>query len=186
MPEAQLAFLIQEANAGSAAARAEVFALLYDDLRRMAQRALNRDGSHLTISPTTVLHETYLDICKRHSVSFPDRAHFMAYAARAMRGLVIDYARSRLAQKRGGGFHITCLPTEAPEFAVDDSELQHIADAVDALALVQPRLAQVVDLKFFCGYTFADIAEMLGMSERTVQRDWDQARLFLHNSITEK
>jgi RNA polymerase sigma factor (TIGR02999 family) len=185
MPEAQLDSLIQDANSGSAAARAELFALLYHDLRRMAQKTLNRDGAHLTISPTTVLHETYLDICKRQSLAFPDHAHFMAYAAKAMRGLVIDYARSRLAQKRGGGFQITCLPTEAAEFAVDDGELQQIGDAVDALALVQPRLAQVVDLKFFCGYTFADIAAMLGMSVRTVQRDWDQARLFLHNSIGE-
>jgi RNA polymerase sigma factor (TIGR02999 family) len=186
MPEAQLDSLVQDANAGNPAARAELFAVLYHDLRRMAQKALNRDGPHLTISPTTVLHETYLDICKRQSVVFPDHAHFMAYAAKAMRGLVIDYARSRLAQKRGGGFQITCLPTEAAEFAVDDSELQQIADAVDALALVEPRLAQVVDLKFFCGYTFADIAAMFGMSVRTVQRDWDQARLFLHNSIGER
>lgn len=186
MPEAQLQSLVQDANAGSAAARAELFAVLYHDLRRMAQKALNRDGPHLTISPTTVLHETYLDICKRQSVVFPDHAHFMAYAAKAMRGLVIDYARSRLAQKRGGGFHITCLPTEAAEFAVDDAELQQIADAVDALALMEPRLAQVVDLKFFCGYTFADIAAMFGLSVRTVQRDWDQARLFLHNSIGER
>jgi RNA polymerase sigma factor (TIGR02999 family) len=186
MPEAPLESLVQDADAGSEAARAELFALLYHDLRRMAQKVLNRDGPHLTISPTTVLHETYLAICKRHSVAFPDPAHFMAYAAKAMRGLVIDYARSRLTQKRGAGFHITCLPTEAAELAVDDSELQHIADAVDALSAVQPRLAQVVDLKYFCGYTFADIAAMYGLSERTVQRDWDQARLFLYNEITER
>jgi RNA polymerase sigma factor (TIGR02999 family) len=186
MSEAQLESLVRDADAGSAAARAQLFAILYEDLRRMARRALDRDGAYLTISPTTILHETYLDLSKRTSVVFPDHAHFMAYAARAMRGVVLDYATSRRAQKRGGGFHITRLPTEAGELAVDDEELQCIADAVEALAALKPRLAQIVDLKFFCGYSFADIAAMSGMSERTVQRDWDQARLFLHNCIVER
>lgn len=185
MSDAQLESLVEDADAGSAAARAQLFAILYEDLRRMARRALDRDGAHLTISPTTILHETYLDLSKRTSVVFPDRAHFMAYAARAMRGLILDYATSRRAQKRGSGFHITRLPTEGVQLAVDDTELQRIADAVDALATLNPRLAQVVDLKFFCGYSFADIAAMFDLSERTVQRDWDQARLFLHNSLVE-
>jgi RNA polymerase sigma factor (TIGR02999 family) len=185
MSDAQLESLVADADAGSAAARAQLFAILYKDLRRMARRALDRDGAHLNISPTTILHETYLDISKRTSVVFPDHAHFMAYAARAMRGLILDYATSRGAQKRGSGFHITRLPTEGVQLAVDDTELQRIADAVDALAAVNPRLARVVDLKFFCGYSFADIAAMFDLSERTVQRDWDQARLFLHNSLVE-
>ena len=185
MSDAQLDSLVEDADAGNAAARAQLFAILYKDLRRMARRALDRDGAHLTISPTTILHETYLDISKRRSVVFPDRAHFMAYAARAMRGLILDYAISRRAQKRGGAFHITRLPTEGVGLAVDDAELQRIAEAVDALATLNPRLAQVVDLKFFCGYSFADIAALLDLSERTIQRDWDQARLFLHNSIVE-
>ena len=185
MSDAQLDSLVEDADAGNVAARAQLFAILYKDLRRMARRALDRGGAHLTISPTTILHETYLDISKRTSVIFPDRAHFMAYAARAMRGLILDYVSSRRAQKRGGAFHITRLPTEGVGPVVDDAELQRIADAVDALATLNPRLAQVVDLKFFCGYSFADIAAMLDLSERTIQRDWDQARLFLHNSIVE-
>jgi RNA polymerase sigma factor (TIGR02999 family) len=185
MSGAQLESLVEDADAGSAAARAQLFSILYKDLRRMARRALDRDGGQLMISPTTILHETYLDISKRRSLVFPDRAHFMAYAARAMRGVILNYASSRRAQKRGGGFHITRLPTEGAGLAADDAELQRIADAVDALATLKPRLAQVVDLKFFCGYSFADIAEMCDVSERTVQRDWDQARLFLHNSLVE-
>jgi RNA polymerase sigma factor (TIGR02999 family) len=185
MSDAQFETLVEDADAGNAAARAQLFAILYEDLRRMARRALDRNGAHLMISPTTILHETYLDISKRKSVVFPDRAHFMAYAARAMRGLILNFASSRRAQKRGGGLYITRLPTEGVGLAVDDAELQRIADAVDALATLRPRLAQVVDLKFFCGYSFADIAAMLGLSERTVQRDWDQARLLLHNSIIE-
>src|SRR5262245_10332018 len=112
MSDAQLESLLNDADAGDAAARAQLFAILYKDLRRMARRALDRDGAHLMISPTTILHETYLDISKRSSLVFPDRAHFMAYAARAMRGLILNYASSRRALKRGGGFHITRLPTE--------------------------------------------------------------------------
>ena len=86
------------------------FASLYRELRQIAQSALRRSGSHLGLSPTTLLHEAYLDISRRQSLQFPDRAHFMAYASRAMRGLIIDYARERRAQKRGGGFDITDLP----------------------------------------------------------------------------
>jgi RNA polymerase sigma factor (TIGR02999 family) len=160
-----------------------LFASLYTELRQIAQSALRRNGPHLTLSPTTLLHEVYLDISKRDSLQFPDRGHFMAYASRAMRGLIIDYARERRAQKRGGGFDITALPTVVPDFAVDVSELQPLSDALDELATFDRELAELVDLKFFCGFSFAEIAAMRATSERTIRRDWSKARMLLHRSL---
>lgn len=159
------------------------FASLYTQLRQIAQSALRRSGGHLTLSPTTLLHEVYLDISRRESLQFPDRAHFMAYASRAMRGLIIDYARERRAQKRGGSFDITSLPTVVPDVAVDAAELEPLSDALDELATVDSALAELVDLKFFCGFSFAEIAAMRATSERTVRRDWSKARLYLHGVL---
>lgn len=159
------------------------FASLYDQLRQIAQSALRRNGPHLGLSPTTLLHEVYLDISHRQSLQFPDRAHFMAYASRAMRGLIIDYARERRAQKRGGGFDITALPTAVPDQAADAAELQPLSDALDELATIDPELAELVDLKFFCGFSFSEIAAMRSTSERTVRRDWSKARLYLHEVL---
>lgn len=172
--------LFASAAQGDAAGRDRLFAAIYDELRRVAQRELRRIGISSTLSPTTLLHEAYLDMSGRGGVAFPDRPHFLAYASRVMRGLIIDHARERRALKRGGAFEITSLPTQVPELAADDVELARIGEALDELASVDARLAEVVDLKFFCGFSFAEVAAMRGVSERTVQRDWDKARIFLH------
>ena len=144
-----------------------------------------RRGSSLTLGATTLLHEAYLNIAHREGVPIVDRASFLGYASQAMRGLVIDYARARQALKRGSGFDLTSLPTEVPEAAAEPGELERIAEAVETLAGIDPALAQVVDLKFFCGYSFVEIAAMRGVSERTVQRDWNKARLYLHEVLRE-
>ncbi len=107
----------------------------------------------------------------------------MGYASRVMRGIIIDYARSRQAQKRGGQFEITSLSTDVADAMADADELTRISDALDELATVDDRLARIVDLKFFCGFSFAEIAGMLGLSERTVQRDWEKARIYLHQRL---
>jgi RNA polymerase sigma factor (TIGR02999 family) len=106
----------------------------------------------------------------------------MGYAARVMRGLIIDHARNHHAQKRGGEFEITSLDTEAGQ-VVDAPELTRLSDALDELAKIDPSLAQIVDLKFFCGFSFAEIAAMRGVSERTVQRNWEKARIYLHGTL---
>ena len=169
---------MKSAETGDAAARQQLFATLYHELHRMAERQLKRNAA-MTVSPTTLLHETFLSMLGRES-SFADRAHFMAYASRAMRGLLIDYVRSRMAQKRGGEFHITSLPTEVPEAYTDDLQLEKMNGALEELSLEHARLAQLVDLKFFCGFSFVEIGELLGISERTAKRDWEKARLLLH------
>jgi RNA polymerase sigma factor (TIGR02999 family) len=162
----------------------QLFVSLYDELRRLAQRKLRQGGAAHAMGATTLLHEVYLTVHARDGVVFPDRARFLAYASRAMRGLIIDFARSRQALKRGAGFEITSLPTEIPEQMADSTDLQRLSDAVERLALTDARLAEVVDLKYFGGFSFAEIAAMWEMSERTVQRDWEKARLFLHKYLS--
>jgi RNA polymerase sigma factor (TIGR02999 family) len=178
-----VATLIAAVEAGDRTAREALFGALYGELHRLAQRELLRSGAHGALSPTTLLHEAYLDMSGRESTSFPDQARFMAYAARVMRGLIIDNARRRTTQKRGGRFEITGSITEVPETSVDPEQLAQISDALEALAEIEPELAEIVDLKFFCGFSFGEIADMRGVAERTVQRAWERARLYLYDSI---
>ena len=107
----------------------------------------------------------------------------MAYAARVMRGLIIDHARARSSAKSGGKFHVTVLTLDRLEGPVDAIELSQISDALEELAAIEPELATIVDLRFFCGFSFAEIAAMQTTSERTVQRKWEKARIYLHRSL---
>jgi len=180
---ADLTTLLASAERGDRAAADALFTALYEELHRMARRELSKRGAGITLGATTLLHDAYLDISGREGASFPDRHRFMAYSARVMRGLIIDYARNRHAQKRGGLFEITSLSTDVAESVPDVGELTQLSDALDELATVDARLARVVDLKFFCGFSFAEIAAMTGVSERTAQRDWDKARIYLHQVL---
>ena len=160
------------------------FQTLYAELRRIAQRELYKIGSGAQMSATTVLHEAYLQLQGRPGLHFADREHFMAYASRAMRGIVIDNARARSAQKRGGDLDFVTFDTLTAENACAPAdaaahELEHISEAVEQLALIDARLAELVDLKFFVGLSFVEIAALRGVSERTAQRDWDKARALL-------
>jgi RNA polymerase sigma factor (TIGR02999 family) len=165
-------------------ASAMLFADLYRELHRLAARQLRRNAG-ATLGATTLLHEAYMDMSAR-ARDFPDRAHFFAYAARAMRGLVIDYVRQRRAQKRGGQYHLTAIDTQVADAVPATEDMNAISDALEELERIDAPLAELVDLKFFCGFTFAEIAEQRGVSERTVQRDWQKARLFLHHVLTDQ
>lgn len=173
------------AAAGDPGGHDQLFRMLYDELRRTAERELRRAGSPTLLSPTTILHEAYIAMAGRESAAFADRAHFMAYASKAMRGLIVDAARGRSSLKRGGGFHITSLRTEAAATGLDTPGLEQLGEALDSLGKLDERLARVVDLKFFCGFSFVEIAAILRVSERTVQRDWDKARILLHRVLRE-
>ena len=133
-----------------------LFAALYAELRRLARHKLSHHGAEAGVGATTPLHEAYLSIADRPVTPFPDRARFMGYASRVMRGIIIDHARDRRAIKRGGQFEITSLRTDIVENLADAAELSDISDALDALARTDPALAELVDLKFFCGFSFAD------------------------------
>jgi RNA polymerase sigma factor (TIGR02999 family) len=169
------------------------FADLYRDLRQLAERQLRRNA-WLTVSATTLLHEAYLGMSDSKAI-FPDEARFIGYAARVMRGVIIDLVRERRALKRGAGFQITRLPTEVDAAAADgvsagdaggaDPALTRLSAALDDLAQRDPALAELVDLRYFCGYTFEEIAVQRGLSKRTVQRDWEKARLLLFNELNE-
>jgi RNA polymerase sigma factor (TIGR02999 family) len=161
----------------------QLFASIYRDLRALAERQL-RHGAGAPISPTTLLHETYLGMSNR-SAAFPDRGRFIGYAARVMRGLIIDLARERRALKRGGAFHITRLSVDDEAIRQQEISLARLADALDELATREPRLAEVVDLKYFCGFTFEEIAAQRDTSERTVKRDWEKARPILFEALSE-
>jgi RNA polymerase sigma factor (TIGR02999 family) len=181
--EQSLPALIEAAERGEPAAAESLFTTLYTELHRIARRELARHGWGVSLGATSLLHEAYLDLSKHSPDRFPDEQRFMAYAARVMRGLIIDYARSRQAQKRGGQFELTSIRTEVVESLADGTELTTLAAALDELATVEPVLADIVDLKFFCGFSVPEIAAMKGMSERTVERSWQKARLFLHRSV---
>ncbi len=181
-----LAPFITEAEAGAPGAKERLFSALYVELHRLAKRHLQRSAG-VSISPTTLLHETYLGIAESSAV-FPDRGRFMGYASRVMRGLIIDFARQRGARKRGSEFEITRLDSQIIEQPAEaDAEqagLQRLSEALDELAARDARLAEVVDLKYFCGFSLTDIAAMRGVALRTVQRDWDKARLFLFRELS--
>ncbi len=182
---ATLASLISSSEHGDRAAADELFSALYSELHRLARAQLARRGCGVTLGATTLLHEAYLDMSRREGAAFPDAARFMGYAAKVMRGLIIDYARRRQAQKRGGGFEITSFTDGAQDAATDREELIAVGAALDDLGAFDPELAQIVDLKFFCGFSFAEIAGMRGVSERTVQRHWERARIYLHRALGE-
>lgn len=175
--------LLTSAERGEPGAARALFAALYAELHRLARRELARNGAAVTLGVTTLLHEAYLDMSGREHTSFPDRARFMGYASRVMRGIIIDYARRRQAVKRGGQFRITSIGTEDGEALADSQELSRIGEALEELAAVEPALAEIVDLKFFCGFSLAEIAAMRGVSERTVQRSWEKARIYLHDVL---
>lgn len=181
---ADITTLLASAERGDREAADAVFSALYQELHRMARRELARRGGGVTLGATTLLHDAYLDISGREGTAFPDRNRFMGYASRVMRGIIIDYARSRQAQKRGGQFEITSLKTDVGySSGADAAELTRISDALDELATVDERLSRIVDLKFFCGFSFVEIAGMMDLSERTVQRDWEKARIYLHQRL---
>jgi RNA polymerase sigma factor (TIGR02999 family) len=173
--------LITLTESGDRSAADALFSALYSELHELARRQLA--GGSGTLGPTTLLHDAYLKMSGQEGAVFPDRNRFMGYAAKVMRHLVIDHARQRGAQKRGGAFHITTLDEESAAALADDAEIVRVGAALEELTSVDPPLADVVDLKFFCGFSFPEIAQMRGMSERTVQRRWDKARMYLRHKI---
>lgn len=162
---------------GAGAGADTLFAQLYGELHRMARREIWRCGGE-GVGPSTLVHEAWLQINGR-ALQFEDDARFLAYAARTMRGLVIDRVRAHQSLKRGNGKIVPLGETAAEEIAPASDDLERISDALDVLEQTDEELARIVDLKFFCGFTFAEVAAMQGVAERTVQRQWRRARLLL-------
>ena len=170
---------------GDAAALDEVFTTLYDELRRRAQVELGAAGAPPTLSATVIVHEVYLKLIGAEKLDVRDRRHFLALAARAMRQVLTDHARARLTRKRGSGaVHADIADVEV---AADDraAAVLELDAALDRLAALAPRPAEIVALRFFAGQSPAEVAEVLDISERTVRREWQKARALLHGALLE-
>jgi RNA polymerase sigma factor (TIGR02999 family) len=183
----EVARLLASARAGSPRAMDELFPLVYAELRRAADHLLGREYEAHTLQPTALVHEVYLKLVRGGAPDATSKAHFLGIAARAMRQILVDHARRRKAAKRGKGEAFVTLGDHADEGAAapDAEELIALDEALADLTKLDERLAKVVELRFFGGFTEEQIAEHLGVTSRTVQRDWAKARAWLHSRISE-
>jgi RNA polymerase sigma factor (TIGR02999 family) len=171
--------LIRRANAGEPGAQDALFAAAYGELCKLA-RARLRDGGRSTVLDTTALvHESYLRL-RGSQLRSEDRRAYFAYAGRVMRSVIIDAVRQRQAERRGGDLQRLTLNTQLLDQTPNgEDELLKVHEALDALAQAEPRLAQVVEMRYFGGFSEQEVADALGLTDRTVRRDWDKARLLL-------
>jgi RNA polymerase sigma factor (TIGR02999 family) len=158
-----------------------LFPSLYTELRRLARSRLAGGGRPTLLDTSALVHEAFMHMQKDGGVRVADREHFMAYAATTMRNIVIDFVRRRKAERRGGGAEHVTLDTRAAEQlgAASDDEILDVHEALQTLAEVDPRLVRVVEMRYFAGLTDLEIAAALGVTDRTVRRDWERARLLL-------
>jgi RNA polymerase sigma factor (TIGR02999 family) len=192
MPEknnAPLTQLLQQAAQGETGALNQVFSALYPDLRRIAHARLRSQGGVAHLETTALVHESFLRLIGAAELHLSDRKHFFTYAAKTMRNIIIEFAREHLAQRRGGGQVAlrldTALANQLSGSDGADASLVAINDALSALERLDPALAQVVEMRYFAGYSEVEIAELTGNSERTVRRQWEKARAFLMATLQE-
>jgi RNA polymerase sigma factor (TIGR02999 family) len=175
---------LTDARRGSKEAADELFSEVYDELRGVARRQLGgRQGQ--TLDTASLVHEAYLRMVDVTGLSFEDRAHFLSYAGAAMRTILVDHARRRAAAKRGGGLREATLDEEMTPAERQAEQLFYIGEALDELEQMSPRLARVVECRFFAGMTDPETAAALGVSDRTVRRDWTKARACLHEALAD-
>jgi RNA polymerase sigma factor (TIGR02999 family) len=172
--------LLRAASDGDSGAADRVAALLYGELQRLARSRLRQSGELTQLETSALVHESYLRMQSAGHLEFADRKHYLAYAAKVMRAIVIDFVRARQADRRGGGAVMVTLDTAVGDAVpTPGDEAVRVHEALDELHSVDERLARVVEMRYFGGLTEAQIADCLGVTERTVQRDWQKARLFL-------
>ena len=187
-PAGDITVLLDAARDGDRSALDRVLSTLYQELHGMARRQLAGQQHGHTLDATALVHEAYLKLAGRGTgaAQFDDRAHFFAYAASSMRSVVVDYARSRLARKRGGDLkRVAEIPEDVEGPLRLDEEMLSLNDALDKLSAADERLAQVVEMRYFAGLSELEIAELLQRSERSIRRDWQKARLFLLSVMSE-
>ncbi len=158
----------------------EMFPALYRELRRLARSRLASGGRHTLLDTSSLVHEAFLRMQREGSLQPKDREHFLAYAATTMRSVVIDFVRRRKADRRGGGAeHVTLDTRAAQELGGTDDEIVAVHEALEVLNEVDPKLVRIVEMRYFAGLNDAEIGESLGVTDRTVRRHWERARLLL-------
>jgi RNA polymerase sigma factor (TIGR02999 family) len=172
--------LLQRIQGNDRQAMDELFTLMYDDLSRLARSRLAASGHQTLLDTSALVNEAYLRFNKLGQLELKDRQHFLAYAATTLRSVVVDFVRRRSAEQRGGDLQQVTLNTDIAEsLGVSDDEILAVHDALATLADIDPRLVKVVEMRYFAGLTEDDIAAALGVTDRTVRRDWERARLLL-------
>ena len=181
---APLTDLIRRAQEGDEIALRAVFDATYQDLRRMARARVNQGGRGTLLDTTSLVHESFLRFASSGELNLNDRAHFFRYAGHVMRSVIVDMARARSAERRGGDAQHVTLDTSAGNRAAEGEEqILRVHEALEALGKHDPRMVQVVELRYFAGMTELEIAEALGITDRTVRRDWEKARLVLAQAL---
>lgn len=176
--------LILRANGGDRDAVNDLFGVMYADLRRLARARLSPHVRDTLLDTTSLVHECYMKFAQAKRLAPGDRAHFLAYAASAMRSIIVDFARAKSAERRGGdAAHLTLNTELAGSLPAGEDEILRVHDALLALAKIDERLARVVEMRYFGGLTDSEIAAALGVTDRTVRRDWDKARLLLADAL---
>ncbi|MBL0087822.1 MAG: sigma-70 family RNA polymerase sigma factor [Ideonella sp.] len=172
--------LIRRVNAAEPGAQDALFTAAYGELRKLARSRLRDGGRNTVLDTTALVHESYLRFINGGQLRSDDRRAFFAYASRVMRSVIIDAVRERRAERRGGDLQRLTLNTQfVDNLPAGEDEMLQVHEALDMLAQAEPRLAQVVEMRYFGGYSEAEIGEALELTERTVRRDWDKARLLL-------
>jgi RNA polymerase sigma-70 factor (ECF subfamily) len=175
--------LLAELNAGNQDALPVLMPLVYDELRRMADRYLRRERSDHTLQATALVHEAYLKLVNQREVRWQNRSHFFGVAAQAMRRILVDRARAHLAAKRGGAQRPLSLDDVAVIQVEPPAELMALDAALTRLATIDPQQVRIVELRFFAGLTVEETAEVVGVSESTIKREWSVARAWLLREI---
>ena len=175
--------LLVDWGSGDQAALDELIPLVYDELRRLAARYMRRESQGHTLQTSALINEAYLRLVDQKNVQLQNRAHFFGFASQLMRHILVDHARSRSRIKRGGGVQMVSLAEQAI-ISNDVAEVIALDDALKNLAEMDPRKAQIVEMKFFGGLTNEEVAEVLKVTSRTVEREWRKAKAWLHRAIS--
>ena len=178
--ECELSNLIRRVNAGVPGAQDALFAASYGELRKLARSRLYYGGRNTMLDTTALVHESYLRFVRNGQLRSDGRRAFFAYASQVMRSVIVDTVRERLAERRGGHLRRTTLDTAVSDSLLGgEGEALDVHEALQTLAQADPRLAKVVEMRYFGGYSETEIGETLQVNERTVRRDWEKARLLL-------
>jgi RNA polymerase sigma factor (TIGR02999 family) len=175
-----ITLLIERANGGDRGAVDSLFSALYPELRRIAHARLTRNLRDTMLDTTVLVHECYMKFANAERLKPTDRVHFLAYSATAMRSIIVDFARARAAERRGGdAAHVTLNTELSNSIPAGEDEILGVDEALAELGKLEPRLVQVVEMRYFGGMNDLEIAQALGVTDRTVRRDWEKARLLL-------